>query len=1055
MITTLLGFCLLLGTQDSASAGLVGHWALEEGSGTTTDDAAYPDGDPGEHDGTLQPAASGGTGPTWVTTDLALVPAAVGGTTAALEFDGSEDHVLTDYPGIGGSGPLAVSFWIKTTSTAGGGIVAWGDDTQNGGKYHVRLNDGAGGGTIRSESQGGNRIGSTYLANGQWHHVVSVLTGPNNDLVQHWIDGKAERTSAGRSQAIDIDIDDTDGDTREEPVSIGSRRQGARVYFEGQIDDVRIYDHVLSTSEVSALAGSIASHDAYEAEVVADNPVGYWRLNESDNTEAALSEGAAGGVDGTYEGGVTVGQSSLLPSVSGNTAARFDATQQQAVAVPNHLLINEPLAAPNDGVAAYPQRTIELWFNADDTTGRQVIYEQGGGSNGFNLYVEDGELVIGAWKTSNDGPDFGTKFASAPVTAGQDHHAVLVLDDATDQFTGYLDGSAVGRFTGISGVDNHSGAIGIGGMREDSRFVDGTADGDGYEFTGTIDEVAVYNAGLSLADVRRHFTAAGRALGGYDQSTLADDPIAYWQLGSSAAQKAVNVADVDTTAGSGLGSAVDGDYSGTLPRAAAPLVPGSLNSAQDFDGVGDYVGIPDSEAINTGSSTPLRTIELWFNADNATDRQVLFEEGGALNGMSVYLEEGQLRAGTWNSGSGAQTEFLGAPISAGGTHHLALSFDADDEEGAGVSSMVLYLDGKPVGTLTGVNPVNYHGGDVAIGGMRGDSGFLSASGDFEAGAGNGYYFDGRIDDVSLFNADNEAGQIRSRLAAVGIDATDPSQDAQLADDPLALWSMNEFDVQGAANIASDGAGLGHTLNLTRTDVDGGIQRVRGLTGGTDGAFSFEGGRLEAADLPVTRDTIEERSIELTFSADTIGTADETSRHMLYAEGGSTRGLNVYLQRDGATNDLELFLNGWNNANDDGAGNAAPWGAAWLSTPIEEQRPYQVQLVMDGADDGTGELRGYLNGRLFGTVDGVGLLYGHNPITLGGVNGNTEFAGVGDADGDFLFDGIIDDAALYGWALTDLDVAEHFAATGIPEPSTLLLLGLGLLFTLPARGRRRA
>jgi len=95
-----------------ASADLVAHFAIDEGSGTN-----------------VSSSVGGWTGPfsgdpQWVTADLAGVPS---GTSAALHFDGMGDRIITDFAGIAGSGDRTVAFWVKASTILDAGIVAWGD----------------------------------------------------------------------------------------------------------------------------------------------------------------------------------------------------------------------------------------------------------------------------------------------------------------------------------------------------------------------------------------------------------------------------------------------------------------------------------------------------------------------------------------------------------------------------------------------------------------------------------------------------------------------------------------------------------------------------------------------------------------------------------------------------------------------------------------------------------------------------------------------------------------------------------------------------------------
>ena len=67
--------------------------------------------------------------------------------------------------------------------------------------------------------------------------------------------------------------------------------------------------------------------------------------------------------------------------------------------------------------------------------------------------------------------------------------------------------------------------------------------------------------------------------------------------------------------------------------ASSLLWSGYGNSAAEFDGVDDGVKIPDNSSINTSVSTQ-KTVELIFNADTVTGKQVIYEQGGASNGLN-------------------------------------------------------------------------------------------------------------------------------------------------------------------------------------------------------------------------------------------------------------------------------------------------------------------------------------------------------------------------------------------------------------------------------------
>jgi len=168
-------------------------------------------------------------------------------TNEAFDFDGSNDDVVS--PSLNLSGVTAMTFacWANLDNTSQKGILMH-ISNQNDGlvlSYDFALdgfnafekinNDFDNGGTTQSVSAG------------VWHHVVGTYdqSGP----MEIYLDGNFED-----SGTMDNDISQMDETT----VSIGSR-DSDKEFFDGQIDDVRVYSKALSASEVSDLysTGSI------------------------------------------------------------------------------------------------------------------------------------------------------------------------------------------------------------------------------------------------------------------------------------------------------------------------------------------------------------------------------------------------------------------------------------------------------------------------------------------------------------------------------------------------------------------------------------------------------------------------------------------------------------------------------------------------------------------------------------------------------------------------------------------------------------------------------
>jgi len=234
----LTSFVVMLALAGNASADLVAHWMLEEGTGTTTIAAV---GSP-EADGTL-------VGVTWITSGLAPIY----GTGAAAFFtSANSDRIETNHPGVLGQAARSVTAWIRAEPTQNNNavMVGWGENNPAE-RYSFRLNGSASNGplwALRLEIQGSRCVATTPVNDGQWHHVVVTNgDGATIDDLTFYLDGQVEEVTAAAGGGLI--------DTASTSVVLGNSGHSVDGYgFDGAIDDVRIYDHVLSLPEVQRLA---------------------------------------------------------------------------------------------------------------------------------------------------------------------------------------------------------------------------------------------------------------------------------------------------------------------------------------------------------------------------------------------------------------------------------------------------------------------------------------------------------------------------------------------------------------------------------------------------------------------------------------------------------------------------------------------------------------------------------------------------------------------------------------------------------------------------------
>ena len=209
----------------------------------------------------------------------------------ALDFDGVNDVVQTNYAGIQGAAPRSIEAWIKTTAnavpTAGGiqqTIVDWGMFSGQGHRFTFNV---LWGNAIRLEVGGNGVSGMIPVNDGNWHHVAVTFDPSATEQIRLYVDGQLD-VAGTTTVAVDTEADVN--------VQIGRRIDDVNS-FTGAIDEVRIWDIVLDQ-------GQIQNNMNKELCTPPNNLVAYYIFNQGnanqDNAgETTLLDISGNNYDGT------------------------------------------------------------------------------------------------------------------------------------------------------------------------------------------------------------------------------------------------------------------------------------------------------------------------------------------------------------------------------------------------------------------------------------------------------------------------------------------------------------------------------------------------------------------------------------------------------------------------------------------------------------------------------------------------------------------------------------------------------------------------------------
>ncbi len=227
-------FAVILSTALTVQADLIGFWTFDEQ--TPEDFSGFG------HDGSL----AGSTLPTY----SADIPP-ITGSGFSLSVPGGDAHVLVPHSEtLDVTGEITIAAWVKTAANGWDAILAKnpsdGSAANHAGNYELRIENGTRGLNFLHQQGGENdtvgHIGPP-VGDATWQHVA--ITAVAGGDLNYYINGALVDT-----QSIPVPTFPTNNS----PLYIGSRAD-LFTTMDGLLDDVRLYNEILTADDILDLAG--------------------------------------------------------------------------------------------------------------------------------------------------------------------------------------------------------------------------------------------------------------------------------------------------------------------------------------------------------------------------------------------------------------------------------------------------------------------------------------------------------------------------------------------------------------------------------------------------------------------------------------------------------------------------------------------------------------------------------------------------------------------------------------------------------------------------------
>ncbi|MGB0176038.1 MAG: beta strand repeat-containing protein, partial [Owenweeksia sp.] len=656
----------------------------------------------------------------------------------------------------------------------------------------------------------------------------------------------------------------------------------------------------------------------------------------------------------------------------------------------------------------------------NDVTTRQLIYEEGGGTHGLNIYLENGELHTNLWVSGGDND------ASSTIATNTAYLVTFVYDGANSRWDTYINGTlAVSDATVQTSLPSHTGAIGLAAINATTRY-NGTNVSSGDPFGGQIMEFAYYNGKVFTSTERNQVESYMAAKYGITLSgnyLASDGSTTYWSSSTNSGytndvtgigrddlstldQKQSLGANTDSLISIGLGNINNsnannindfgsdlnflfwGNDDGNLifTNIDAPANRSVLQRTWRFQNTGSVgtikIRVPDN---GSGYLTTLPPEE--NNVYLLTDADGDFSSGATETSLSLNGNywEGTLTAPSLPYFTIATDRITDA--------NLTVTVNGDEAGPVNIELTVILPDTNRTG-----NPITFDIDDLGTG--TATSGFdyvpIGASDQISVAAGAllGTYTITVVDDnlreavetidVQISNSSDPGTTIGVGTATASIADNDVAYPGGVSEN-LTFW----FKADLGTNTTTNGASVTTWTDQTNTGKDAtaissGPNYVEVLSNFNPALDFSPGGFTMADDDLINTSNFAAKSYTLVIRTG----SDVNTRQLIFEQGGGTNGMNIYINGGNLEADL------WNNSVDN-----------VVNYAISTNTTYIITYVYNG---GGNTINLYVNGSLVSSnTSAPSTLSSHSgDVGIGEINNATQYNPATDVNSGDIFQGHI-------------------------------------------------